>query len=74
MVILILFWKIVKATDLQFNSVQYVYYGTVWKSAIKSDHDFCGKINIFFVKSTLLDKEVTKELISRKIFERDRVL
>ena len=42
------------------------YTCTEWKSAIKSDHDFCAKINIF-------TKEVTKELTSRKFFERDRV-
>ena len=44
-------------------------HSAVWKSTIKSDHDFRGKINIFSVKSTFL----LKKLISRKIFERDRV-
>ena len=39
------------------------------KSTIKREHYFNGKINIFSVKSTfLLDKEVTKEFISRKTF------
>ena len=50
------------------------FFSTVWKSAIKRDHDFYGKINIFSVKSTfLLNKEVAKELISRKMFECDFV-
>ena len=46
---------------------------TVWKNAIKCDHDFCAKINIFFRQINMFTKEVTKELISRKIFERDHV-
>ena len=45
---------------------------TVWKTAIKSDHDFCAKINIFSVKSTLLLKAVL-ECWFDGIFERDRV-
>ena len=39
----------------------------VWKSRQKDDYHFYGKITIFSVKSTvLLDKGVTKELISQK--------
>ena len=37
-----------------------------WKSSIKSDEHFFRQINVF-------TKEVTKELFSRKFFERDRV-
>ena len=32
----------------------------VWKSTIKSDHDFSGKINTFSVKSTFLLKKLLK--------------
>ena len=39
---------------------------TVWKSAIKSDHDFCAKINIFSVKSTLLLKKLLKSWFDGK--------
>ena len=31
-----------------------------WRINIKSDHEFCGKINIFTVKSTLLLKKLLK--------------
>ena len=42
-----------------------------WKSTLKLDHDFygkMGKIIIFSVKSIFFTKEVTKVLISRKIW------
>ena len=39
----------VKLTHLILNC-------TVWKNTKKSDHDFCGNINIFSVKSTSLLK------------------
>ena len=46
---------------------------TVWKSVIKRDYDFYGKINIFFREINYSTKGVTKELISRnfQINERD---
>ena len=44
----------------------------MWNSAIKRDHYFYGKINIF-LQINVFTKEVTKELISRKFFERDLV-
>ena len=40
---------------------------TVWKSTIKNDHDICGKVNNFFRQINAYTKEVSKELISRKI-------
>ena len=33
---------------------------TVWKNAMKCDHDFCAKINIFSVKSSFLIKKLLK--------------
>ena len=42
-----------------FREINSNYY-TVWKSSIKRDHDFYGKINIFSVKSTFLPKTLLK--------------
>ena len=47
---------------------------TVWKSRLKHNHHFYGKNQHFFRQINVVTKEVTKELISRKIFKRDRVL
>ena len=44
----------------------------VWKSTIKHDHDFCGKINIVFRQSNIFTKEDNKELISRNIFSGEK--
>ena len=41
---------------------------TVWKSAIKRDHDFYGKINIFSVKSTFLLKKLLNSWFHEKKF------
>ena len=37
-------------------------------------HDFCGKINIFSVKSSFLQEKLAKELISRKMWSRFLIL
>ena len=41
---------------------------------MKSEHDFCGKINIFSVKSSFLQEKLAKELISRKMWSRFLIL
>ena len=44
------------------------------KSTIKCDHGFYRKINIFRQTNIFFTKEVSKELISRTFFVRDRIL
>ena len=41
----------------------------MWKIAVKRDHNFYGKINIFSSNQRFLTKELTEELISRKLSE-----
>ena len=38
--------------DIKLSFLQFLKMSTGWKSAIKRDHDFYGKINIISVKST----------------------
>ena len=42
------------------NFFSLLSFCTVWKSTIKCDHDFYGKINIFSVKSTFLLKKLLR--------------
>ena len=44
---------------------------TVWKNAIECDHDFYEKNQHIFRQIIVFTKEITRELISRKIFECD---
>ena len=47
-------WQRISCTGNFPLSRNLYLYEKVWKSAIKSHHDFCGKMNSFSVKSTFL--------------------
>ena len=51
------------------NQLMHSAVFTVWKSAIKSDHHFCAKINIFSVKSTFLLKKLLKSWFDEIFFQ-----
>ena len=55
--------------------LQNIHSVHVWKSVVKRDYDFCAKINIFQSNQRFYYywSVTTKELISRKSFERYRV-
>ena len=46
-----------------FRAIDIPVRRTVWKTTIKCDHYFYGKINIFSVKSTLLLKKLLKAVL-----------
>ena len=50
----------VEYTKFLWNSIISKLQPTAWKSTIKLDHEFYGKINIFSVKSTFLLKKLLK--------------
>ena len=46
----------------QFSKIRIIcaHRTQLWKNTTKSDHNFCGKINIFSVKSTFLPKKILR--------------